>query len=131
LAIYGDIDIDAAKKSVEKQFAAVRKTNDRHTKPKPLDLSTGNDMAVPSIVVDRVEVQQWDNPESAVFIGFKSNSLIHDARRDPLIMADTLTSGYTYPTGYIFETLRGMGLVYEANAQNLWGLNDKLPGTFW
>jgi len=24
-----------------------------------------------------------------------------------------------------------MGLVYEANAQNLWGLNEKIPGTFW
>jgi zinc protease len=46
-------------------------------------------------------------------------------------MADTLTSGYTYPTGYIFETLRGMGLVYDANAQNFWGVSEKLPGTFW
>ena len=45
-------------------------------------------------------------------------------------MAKTLTGGYTYPTGYIFETLRGMGLVYVAESQNVPGRTRHLPGTF-
>ena len=79
----------------------------------------------------QVEVQKWDNPEAAVFVGFKSASLLADPQADALIVADTLCSGFTYPTGYIFETLRGQGLVYDANAQNFWGMTEKLPGTFW
>src|SRR2546430_9172663 len=41
-----------------------------------------------------------------------------------------MTSGYGYPTGYIFEILRGRGLVYEANAFNFPGLNKQIAGTF-
>jgi zinc protease len=45
-------------------------------------------------------------------------------------MNDTLCSGFAYPTGYIFETLRGLGLVYEADAYNWPGRGNANPGTF-
>ncbi len=136
LAIYGDIDIDAAKLLVQSRIGSLKVPHEAPT----AKLNSFEDWGVvPNIVVpkvpyvnvNKVQIQKWDNPEAAVFIGYRSNSLVQDRQRDALIMADTLTSGFTYPTGYIFETLRGMGLVYDANAQNFWGMNDKFPGTFW
>jgi zinc protease len=41
-----------------------------------------------------------------------------------------MCSGYGYPTGYIFEILRGRGLVYDANAMIFPGRSPELPGTF-
>ena len=133
LAIYGDIDVGKVQALVRDRFGAVVATEtDRVSKLKgEIDVSSENVKGPPAVQVEKVAVQKWDNPEAGVFIGYTSKSLVNDSRRDALILADTLTSGLTYPTGYIFETLRGMGLVYDANAQNFWGVNDKLPGTFW
>jgi zinc protease len=129
MAIYGDIDVESARKVATRYFGEHR--------PRQSPAAAGalrippSEQGTPSITVEDVKVQKWDNPETAVFIGFASDSIYADPQREPLIMADTLTSGYTYPTGYIFETLRGMGLVYDANAQNIWGVSAKLPGTFF
>jgi zinc protease len=131
LAIYGDINLDEATKLVGKHFGVTRPAQGGAMAATNGGGSQQQLVAAPSVTVDNVEVQKWDNPEAAVFIGYKSKSLVKDSGRDALIVADTLTSGFTYPTGYIFETLRGMGLVYDANAQNFWGINDKLTGTFW
>ena len=144
LAIYGDIDVNAVKLLVQSRIGPLKMPG---VSPSEAEISfysrsgsgslllksgkSKDGLKIANVNVDMVQVQKWDNPEAAVFIGFRSNSLVGDWERDALIMADTLTSGFTYPTGYIFETLRGMGLVYDANAQNFWGLNDKLPGTFW
>ena len=141
LAIYGDIDVNAAKLLVQKSFGAMKPPEQLTGKHEGTILSpsgtlrvhdaSGASKVIPDVNVEKVEIQKWANPEAAVFIGYQSGSLVNDSARDVLVMADTLTSGFTYPTGYIFETLRGMGLVYDANAQNFWGLNQKLPGTFW
>jgi zinc protease len=132
LAIYGDIDVEGAKGLAQKYFghgeAAAKDDAGAANGAMAAAKAEGD---VPSVTIDKVEIQKWDNPEAAIFIGYKSNSLVIDPQHEPLIMADTLTSGYTYPTGYIFETLRGLGYVYDANAQNFWGINAKLPGTFW
>ena len=141
LAIYGDIDIDAARLLVQSKFGAQKLSSVSASEVRtehPVDASNAaisqemkGDPQIARVEIEKVQIQKWDNPEAAVFIGYRSNSLVAESGRDALIMADTLTSGFTFPTGYIFETLRGMGLVYDANAQNFWGLNDKLPGMFW
>lgn len=141
LAIYGDIDVNAAKELVRLRFGVEKlpsvsppellKQSSVPNESASASGASDDDSHAALVNVEKVEIQKWNNPEAAVFIGYRSNSLANDSQRDPLIMADTLTSGFTYPTGYIFETLRGMGLVYDANAQNFWGLNEKLPGTFW
>jgi zinc protease len=41
-----------------------------------------------------------------------------------------MCSGYGYPTGYIFEILRGRGLVYDANAMIFPGRSKDFPGVF-
>jgi predicted Zn-dependent peptidase len=83
------------------------------------------------MAVERVEVQKTEQPLAGIFIGFDSHSIIGEPTQATLDMADTLTSGYGYPTGYIFETLRGRGLVYEADAQNWAGVSESVPGAFF
>ena len=65
-------------------------------------------------------------------IGFKSDSVIGDPGNYPLTVGQTMAGGYGYPTGYLFETLRGKGLVYVVEDQNNPGLGGpKTPGDFF
>ncbi len=132
LAVYGDIDPAAARALIAKHFSPAKAASETISSNSiPPRGTIAPRAGIPSVNVQDVKINKWENPESVVFIGYKSNSLVQDPQRDPLVMADTLTSGFTYPTGYIFETLRGLGLVYDANATNFWGLSEKLPGNFY
>jgi zinc protease len=84
----------------------------------------------PSMNVREVKINKSPNPQTGVLIGFKSNSVVSDPDNFPLTVADNMCSGYGYPTGYIFEILRGRGLVYDANAMIFPGRSRELPGTF-
>jgi zinc protease len=129
LAIYGDVDPAQAKALATKYFSGGAKhavTAQEHDAARP-------DAAVPKparLSVARVEVQKTNNPQAGVVMGFKSDSVIGGTYQPVIDMADCMTSGYGFPTGYIFEILRGRGLVYDANAMNFPGLNAKIPGTF-
>src|SRR5206468_12847080 len=46
-------------------------------------------------------------------------------------VGQTMAGGWGYPTGYLFETLRGKGLVYVVQAQNNPGRSAATPGTFF
>jgi zinc protease len=128
LAIYGDIDNDTAVAMARKYFAGGQL-------PSPQRLATDSAnappaSAKPTIVVDRVAVQKTEQEVAAVVIGFESDSVIGEHDEAPLTVAQCLTGGYGYPTGYIFETLRGQGWSYEAATENIGGQSAKLPGTF-
>src|SRR5581483_10439175 len=129
IAIFGDINPDEAKSLAQKYFGGGEKLPPPQSKARFASVPAP-DQDKPFINVKRVEVQKADQALAGVAIGFESDSVIGDPADYPLTMADTLTSGYSYPTGYIFETLRGLGLVYEADAVNSPGRNPKLPGTF-
>ena len=132
LAIYGDIDLGAVQRVVEREFGTRTLVREVSTEVKVDDRYPHDGMPSPtSVDVKKVAIQKWDNPQAAVFIGYQSDESVQDFQRDPLILCKSLTTGYGYPTGYVFETLRGLGLVYDANADNFWGLNEKLPGAFW
>jgi len=62
-----------------------------------------------------------------VVIGFDSDGVVGDPNNYTAIRAYTLAGGYAYPTGYIFETLRGLGLVYEAATYIVPGQSAKWP----
>jgi predicted Zn-dependent peptidase len=83
-----------------------------------------------TIVVDRVAVQKTEQEVAAVVIGFDSDSRVGEPEESALIVCQCLTGGYGYPTGYIFETLRGQGWSYEAASQNVPGRSEKYPGAF-
>src|SRR5205814_3883305 len=82
------------------------------------------------INVKQVKINQSPNPQTGVIIGFNSRSVVGEQDNFQLTVADNMCSGYGYPTGYIFEILRGRGLVYDANAMIFPGRSQELPGTF-
>jgi len=130
LAVYGDIDVEKAQAAVEKSFG-------RATGPgsKSGGMLAGNNAGAAgggkiSVDVKQVKVNQSPNPQTGVIIGFNSRIVVGEPDNFPLTVADNMCSGYGYPTGYIFEILRGRGLVYDANAMIFPGRSQELPGTF-
>jgi zinc protease len=133
LAIYGDVDPAEAER-LAAELIAVRKDasaklgraaeGDPETRPH----EAGGRAAVE---VTRVETQKTEHPLAGVVIGFDAATVIGEEDNFPIAVADTMTSGYGYPTGYLHEILRGRGLVYVVHAVNSPGLDRKLPGTFF
>jgi zinc protease len=129
IAVFGDIDNATAVQMAQKYFGQTQ------VPPIPsggnqASLPTSTDSATPSITVDRVAVQKTDQEVAGVVIGFESESVIGEPSQPALTVAQTLTGGYGYPTGYIFETLRGQGWSYEAASINNPGRTPQLPGAF-
>jgi zinc protease len=129
LAVYGDIDVERAREEVARRFSGEGDSvsKDRIRPPDPVGVG---ESGKPSVTVRDVKINKSDNPQTGVFIGFDAPLAVgHDAIY-PLTVADTLASGYNYPTGYIFETLRGRGLVYDAQAFLFPGRSRQTPGAF-
>jgi zinc protease len=81
--------------------------------------------------VQRVEVQKTGQELAGVLIGYRADSVIGDPANSAIDVADTMCSGYGYPTGYLHEVLRGRGLVYVVHAVDSPGRDKSLPGTFF
>ncbi len=135
VAIYGDIDLDHAKKLAAGQFGKGAKVDataparpDANAATVPASGDAG--ATTPHVVIERVETQKTAQPLAGVVIGYDAHGVIGEAATFPLAVADTMTSGYSYPTGYLHETLRGLGLVYVVHAVNQPGVSAKTPGTF-
>lgn len=76
-------------------------------------------------------MQKTEQALAGVVIAYNSDSVLGGRDAYDFAVAQTLTGGYTYPTGYLFETLRGLGLVYVVQSENMAGISAKLPGTFF
>ncbi len=129
LAVYGDVDPEQVKDLATKMLGhgdklpAAPKVNPPAAPAEPENLK-------PLVNVVRVEVQKTDQALAGVILGYESQSVVGDAEKPALTVATAMASGYGYPTGYLFETLRGLGLVYTTFAQDLPGRNKDLPGGF-
>jgi len=130
LAIFGDVDPAKVHELAQSllgggdKLPAISPSPSRTIAAAPSSTDTGA-----WVNVKRVEIQktQQQGPASVV-IGFDSHSLIGEPGESTAIRAYTLAAGFSYPTGYIFETLRGLGLSYEAAAYDSPGQSIKLPG---
>jgi zinc protease len=129
VAVYGDIDLAEAEHLVRQQFDKAPKANTARptTQAPPVDTPPAPQ---PSVAVQRVEVQKTQQPLAGVVIGYDAKPVVGDPVNFPLDVGDTMASGYTYPTGYLHEILRGRGLVYVVHAVNQPGADQKIPGTF-
>lgn len=132
IAIFGDIELDKARSLAEAKLGKLPEARNGAALPQPQDgpLPTAEADGTAQVVIERVETQKTQQPLAGVVIGFRAEPVIGEPANYPLIVGDTMTSGFGYPTGYLHETLRGRGLVYEVHALNQVGLNEKLPGTF-
>ena len=129
LAIYGDVDPDKAKEIATKLVGQGEKVADvpkLAVPPAPAEPTNPKPMSN----VLRVEVQKTDQALAGVVLGYQSNSVTGDAEKPAITVATAMSSGYGYPTGYLFETLRGLGLVYTTYAMDLPGRNKELPGGY-
>jgi predicted Zn-dependent peptidase len=86
--------------------------------------------ATPSMQVERVEVQKTEQPLAGIVIGFDSDSFVGSSQAPVLALADCLTSGYSGGSGYLYDVLRGKGLVYVVQTQDVPGVKLSDPGTF-
>jgi predicted Zn-dependent peptidase len=131
LAIFGDIDVEQARELAARQFGGESRRGSSVPASRSVNLPPA-EMAqdVPSMTVKRVVVNKSNNPQTGVLIGFDAQPVVGAPRHYPLTVADTMTTGFGYPTGYIFEILRGRGLVYDANAFIFPGVREELPGAF-
>jgi zinc protease len=129
LAVYGDVDFDSAKAMAERLASQMQPPPEAPTNGEITRFAHAAN-PTPVIEVRRVEVNATQQPLAGVVIGFESNGYVQSPDMPKLTVADCVTSGYGYPTGYLFDTLRGRGLVYEVDAVNRPGLNARLPGTF-
>lgn len=117
LAIFGDIDPVAVKASVEKAFAKF-KLDPNFRPPQP--------PAEPPLSDDRSASKFMERENAHFMIAFRGPTFdnIQDRARATLLQA--IMSGLSYPTGWIFNELRGRQLVYAAHGVNWPGLQS--PG---
>jgi predicted Zn-dependent peptidase len=130
IAIFGDVDKDTAVEMARKYFGGGHFEAEAKSAVAAAGDSPPAPTTRPTITVERVAVQKTEQDVAAVIIGFDSHSQIGAANEATLIVAQCLTGGYGYPTGYIFETLRGQGWSYEAASENVPGRSDQYKGTF-
>ncbi|QOV90538.1 M16 family metallopeptidase [Humisphaera borealis] len=131
IAVFGDID----PKGVE---AIVRKTPLARTekivpnRPGVAANAPGKGAApkVPGVTVEKVALNKTEQALAGVVVGYNAESVVGKPENFPIAVGDTMASGYQYGSGYLYEILRGRGLVYVVHGQNSPGLNDSLPGTF-
>src|SRR5665213_1824706 len=143
LAIYGDVDLDKAQVLAadllgkgEKRAAPAERSGDAQVPdsaahPAHANRASGGAGATASANVLSVKVQKTEQALAGVVIAYNSDSVVGEPDTYRFAVAQTLTGGYTYPTGYLFETLRGLGLVYVVQSANMPGLSVKMPGTFF
>lgn len=129
IAIFGDVPLDQAQTLAKQYFgsagAMVTAPTVQPSAAKPQAAS-----GAASVTVERVEVQKTEQALAGVVIGYKSESGFGTPDTFPLAVVDTMTSGYGYPTGYLFDILRGRGLVYVVHAYDSPGPIAKYPGAF-
>jgi zinc protease len=131
LAIYGDVSLDAARQLAEKEFSGNEIASHAPAATKPSEaIPSLTKVAAPTVNVERIAVNKTELPVAGVIIGYDSDSVLGDPANFPLTVGQTMAGGYGYPTGYLFEILRGRGLVYVVADQNVPGRNAHLPGTF-
>jgi len=114
LAVYGDISVSEVNRWAQ-QFSTLP-ANDA-----PLHLQAAR---APARTVTHPSRKQ----SATVFYGFGPGLTFTDADRYPMIVLQTILGGYGSPGGsWLHETLRGKGLVYTVQAQNI---PAPFPGLF-
>ena len=90
------------------------------------------DQATPFINVERVEVNPTEQKLAGIFIGFDAHPVIGDPINFPITVADTMCSGYGYPTGYLFDTLARQGVGLYRRCQEFPGQStENRRARFW
>ncbi len=127
LAIYGDVDVEQARKLAGEYFGK-GKTNDLGPLPKFAVLSgaTGK----PMVDVRDVKVQKTEQALAGIVIGFKSDSVIGDPTNNILDDAQTMAGGWDIRPGICLKRSAARVWFMSCRIKTTPGRNEKLPGDF-
>lgn len=82
------------------------------------------------VEVEKVALNKTEQALAGIVIGYRADTVVGEPAGFPIAVGDTMASGYQYGSGYLYEILRGRGLVYVVHGQNSPGRNESLKGTF-
>ena len=119
ITVFGDINVD----DVVQRFKDIFENFDHNAEPLPTVLPK------PLLNEDLVQTKFVKKQLSSVYIGFPGFRIVDTPDRFPMIVLDTIISGFGYPGGWLYEHLRGQDrdLVYVVHGFNFMGLD---PGYF-
>ncbi len=116
IAIYGDVNITHVSKILKQKLSSWKKSKNHIAIKVPREVSPKNHEKTISV--------KNEKSASGIFIGTAGID-IHDKRRPILDILDAVLSGIQYPSGRLYEALRGRNnnLVYVIHAFPFYGIN--------
>ena len=118
VAVFGDIEPDAALDLVKKQFGGLKPAADFT----PLSFNRDNAIAK---TVDRHK--QIAKDTGMIMLGYSTTGIFDKEDYAAMTVLNTIMAGYRYPGGWLHTELRGEGLVYAVHAMQQTG---PVPGFF-
>lgn len=118
VTVFGDIDPDEALKILAEKFGKLPKSSGF------VPISFDRDNAIPETIDRHL---QTGKPTGMIMMGYRGVSLRNEKEYAAMVLLDAITSGYSYPGGWLHNELRGEGLVYYVHASQLTG---PAPGYF-
>jgi len=118
VTVFGDIEPDDAVTLVKRHFGTLKPAPDFP----PVRFDRPN--AIPESIVRH---KQTGKPIGMVLVGYPGVSLLDKEDYAAMMLLDAITSGYSYPGGWLHNELRGEGLVYFVHAFQMTG---PAPGFF-
>ncbi|MEN6449859.1 MAG: pitrilysin family protein [Thermoguttaceae bacterium] len=118
VTVFGDIDPDMAIELVKKEFGGL--------KPDPKFQPPGFDR--PNAIAETLVRHKTIGQETGIIrFGYPTASIFQKEDYAAMTLLDAVMSGYSSPSGWLFEELRGEGLVYAVDAAQMTG---PVPGYF-
>jgi zinc protease len=118
VTVFGDVDPAAALAVVRQNFAALRPNPELP----PIDFHRSN--ALGGKIVRHKKIGK---PTAMILLGYPGPSIFDREDYAAMTLLDAITSGYSYPSGWLHTELRGEGLVYFVHAFQMTG---PAPGYF-
>ena len=118
VTVFGDVQPDDAIELVKRHFGKLKPAPDFP----PIRFDRPN--AIPESIVRH---KQTCKPTGMVLLGYHGASLLDKEDYAAMVLLDAITSGYSYPGGWLHNELRGEGLVYFVHAFQMTG---PAPGYF-
>lgn len=118
VAVFGDVELAQALKMAQRHFGQLKRSEASPS------LDFRRDNSIPKSIVRH---KQTGKPTGIVVLGYPGASILDKQDEAALTLLDAIMSGYNYPGGWLFNELRGEGLVYAVDAMQVTG---PAPGYF-
>ena len=118
VTVFGDVQPDDALRIVRENFGALKPA----ANPPSIDFHRSN--VIDGKIVRHLKVGK---PTAMIVMGYPGPSIFDQQDYAALTVLDAIVSGYSYPSGWLHNELRGEGLVYFVHAVQMTG---PAPGYF-